>query len=205
MASVNGDMRDLRSADLDSKRFRDSQSKWSHGKRPSAGCKFDWWTLEAVGGSESQRAAARPRPKESDIGHHYRRKDQNFVKGRSTWDLPSRRVEASAKAKAEIQEGSMALSLSLSQPILDASPSLSLSDTFPRSFDASSSPNQPQSLNGYIKPVKEKGTERLIQREYEVVDSYGQASRGKRATQNLRKEANSMELDPTVEDDFQLI
>lgn len=58
--------RDLRSAHQDYKRTKDSQSKWSNGARPLAGCRLDWTTLEAVGGTEQQRAKTRPRGKNSE-------------------------------------------------------------------------------------------------------------------------------------------
>lgn len=58
--------RDLRSANKQWKRGKDASAKWSHGARPLHGCRVDWATMEASGGSEAQRAKARPRRKISE-------------------------------------------------------------------------------------------------------------------------------------------
>ncbi len=58
--------RDLRSAGKDGKRTKDSHAKWSNGARPLPGCRLDLISLEASGGSDSQRAKVRPRHKASD-------------------------------------------------------------------------------------------------------------------------------------------
>ncbi len=59
--------RDLRSANKDFKRTRDSSAKWSNGARPLHGCQLDCATMEAAGGSDSQRAKTRPRHRNSEM------------------------------------------------------------------------------------------------------------------------------------------
>jgi hypothetical protein len=58
--------RDLRSANKEWKRVKDSSAKWSFGVRPSAGVKLDWAHLP-ITGTESQQAHGRPRRKYSDM------------------------------------------------------------------------------------------------------------------------------------------
>lgn len=204
MASITDDQRDLRSAQRDSKRFRDSNTKWSYGARPSVGCKIDWNTLEAVGGSESQRTKMRPRGKLSDESHHKKR-DPNSIKGRPSWEGPQKRHQAAARARDEILDTGMSRSLlGLDAPV--GQRKLSLSESFTYSFDRTESPGRPQSLAVYVRPATERDTERLVQREYEVLDTLGQPLRGKKAKMSLRKQDSTAETIYTTEDEgFELI
>lgn len=58
--------RDLRGANKEWKRGKDSNMKWAHGARPSSGVGYNWWTGEMLSGSESQRSKSRPLGKFSD-------------------------------------------------------------------------------------------------------------------------------------------
>ncbi len=52
--------RDLRSANKEWKRSKDSSAKWSHGHRPSAGVRLDLYSRQPISGSETQQAKSRP-------------------------------------------------------------------------------------------------------------------------------------------------
>jgi hypothetical protein len=57
--------RDLRSANKEWKRAKDSSAKWSHGVRAAAGVRINF-RGEPITGSESQRSKMRPRGKHSE-------------------------------------------------------------------------------------------------------------------------------------------
>ncbi|KAL1840586.1 hypothetical protein VTJ49DRAFT_318 [Mycothermus thermophilus] len=91
-----------------------------------------------------------------------------------------------------IRSNSMSSSLSALSPT-----STSIPDPFIYSFDRTESPNRPLTLEVFVKPSsgnKRHGgrgggeTERLVEREYEVVDENGEALRGRKVRAVLRKE-----------------
>jgi hypothetical protein len=66
---------------------------------------------------------------------------------------------------------------------------MTASDPFVYSFDRTESPGRPLTLEVFVKSG-EKGdrtTEKLVEKEYEVVDGNGEAVRGRRARAFLRR------------------
>ncbi|KAF6789357.1 hypothetical protein CSOJ01_14811 [Colletotrichum sojae] len=178
--------RDLRSAHQDYKRDKDSQSKWANGARPSAGCLLDWASLEAVGGTEQQRAKTRPRGKSSESSH-YRKTQHNVTKFRSHWELPPGRLQSAMQAKEQIKDP-------LSHSLMDLAPSqggwrnLTASEDWKYSFDLVDSPYQPVTLDVFIKKATGRDTERMVEKEYEILNENGQVLKGREARQNLRQD-----------------
>ncbi|KAL0944179.1 uncharacterized protein CTRU02_202066 [Colletotrichum truncatum] len=190
--------RDLRSAHQDYKRDKDSQSKWSNGARPSAGCRMDWATLEAVGGTDHQRAKTRPRGKTSESSHH-KKTQHNVTKFRSHWELPQGRLNSAMQAKEQIADP-------LSQSLMDLAPSyggwrnLSASEDWKYSYDKVESPNRPLTLEVFIK-TSGRETERMVEKEYEILNQNGQILKGRKARQNLRQE----HVPSTEDEGFELV
>ncbi|KAF9869227.1 hypothetical protein CkaCkLH20_13298 [Colletotrichum karsti] len=191
--------RDLRSAHQDYKRDKDSQSKWSNGARPLVGCRIDWANLEAVGGTEHQRAKSRPRVKNSEISH-YRKPQNNVTKMRPHWTSNQGRLNSTMQAREQIKDP-------LSQSLMDLVPSedgwrksLAASEDWKYSFDSTVSPNRPLTLDVFVK-TSGRETERMVEKEYEILNENGQVLKGRKARQSLRQEHA-----PVAEDDgFQLV
>ncbi|OHF03374.1 hypothetical protein CORC01_01427 [Colletotrichum orchidophilum] len=191
--------RDLRSANQEFKRSKDSRSKWSNGARPLAGCHLDWNTMEAVGGSEHQRGMARPRVKNSETSH-YKKTLHNISKFRSHWEFPQGRLHSTARAKEHIKDP-------LSRSVMNMAPSpdvlggLSASEDWKYSFDQVESPGRPMTLDVFVKTTTGRETERMVEKEYEILNENGQVLKGRKARQNLRQEGGRV----SEEDGFQLV
>ncbi|KAJ0320435.1 hypothetical protein COL5a_009792 [Colletotrichum fioriniae] len=191
--------RDLRSANQDFKRSKDSRSKWSNGARPLAGCHLDWYTLEAVGGTEQQRAMTRPRVRNSETSH-YKKHMQNFSKFRSHAEFPQGRLRSAARAKEQIKDP-------LSRSVMNMAPSqdlygdISATEDWKYSFDRVDSPGRPMTLDIFVKTATGRETERMVEKEYEILNENGQVLKGRKARQNLRQEGGRV----SEEDGFQLV
>ena len=61
----------------------------------------------------------------------------------------------------------------------------SVSDNVFYSFDRSESPGKPLALDIFVKTTGRE-TERLVEKEYEVVDGNGETLKGRKARRNLR-------------------
>lgn len=82
---------------------------------------------------------------------------------------------------------------------------LSLSDNSTYSFDRTESPNRPLNLGIFVKTTN-RDTERLVEREYEILDAAGESLHGRKARQDLRKAASAAESRVMEnDDDFELI
>ncbi|OLN95646.1 hypothetical protein CCHL11_04821 [Colletotrichum chlorophyti] len=190
--------RDLRSAHRDFKRDKDSRSKWSNGARPLAGCRLDYVTMEAIGGSEEQCAKTRPRGRQSEFSHN-KKAQHNMTKFRSHWDLPDARVKAAAGVKEQIKDP-------LSQSLVDLVPvpggrrNQGVSEDWMYSFDKNESPGRPLTLDVFVK-TNGRDTERMVEKEYEILNENGQVLKGRKARQNLRHE----QLGVAEDDGFQLV
>lgn len=128
--------------------------------------------------------------------------DKNLTKCRTSWQVPDARVRSKLFAKTEIRDvaasSSLARRLSASTATTTitttdaSSPSPSAAaatsaDPFLYSFDRADSPNAPLTLEVFVKPATPgRDTERLVEREYEVLDGNGEAVRGRRARRVLR-------------------
>jgi hypothetical protein len=126
----------------------------------------------------------------------------NIVKtNRGNYMLPISQVKTKDSAREEMQD--------VSRSIVDLVPSprgTSASDGFLYSFDRTESPVNVLSLDIFVKPDVQ--TEKLVEKEYEILDANGDALRGKKARRNLRKAAsNPIETAPVEGDDeeFELI
>lgn len=75
------------------------------------------------------------------------------------------------------------------------------------SFDRSESPYKPLTLDVFVK-TNPKETEKFVEKEYEILDNNGDALKGRKARQNLRRKnrAASAEEPDVIEDDgFELV
>lgn len=206
--------RDLRSANKEWKRSKDSTSKWSFGSRPLTGCHLDWSTGEVWGGNDdSHRAKARPRGKASDQYGSQNKKLHNINK--LTWgnyDMPSGRVRTKINACEEINETSRSIT-ELLLPATSLARQMSNSDSAVLyHFDRSDTPGKPLTLDIFVKQPTSRDTERFVEKEYEILDANGDALKGRKARRTLRKAASAdlnNALDggqPAAEDDdFELV
>ncbi|KAL2126223.1 hypothetical protein VTI74DRAFT_7098 [Chaetomium olivicolor] len=193
--------RDLRSARKEWKRTKDSNSKWSHGVRPLSGVRFN--INGEVTGTAQQQAGVRPcRRWRSTLS----KPTPNLVKPHPRYDIPYARVRSELHCQAELRDfdtaatplasPSLSHALSLSTAAVAAAPTSagSTGDPFLYSFDRTDTPGGPLTLEVFVKKGKgRKGgeTERLVEREYEVVDGdTGEAVRGRRARALLRREGS---------------
>ncbi|KAH8681603.1 hypothetical protein BX600DRAFT_429524 [Xylariales sp. PMI_506] len=197
--------RDIRSASQDPKRAKEKYAKWAHGVRPSAGCKYNAWDPELIlTGNEGQRNKVRP-------GRTYdthRIQTHNIVKAKFVHDIKPSHSRAKVDAMEELQDPAISRSLIdlLPQPN-DAHRSPGVTDGFLYSFDHNNSPGKPLALDAFIKS-NPRETEKLVEKEYEILDSNGDALKGRKARQNLRRQSpRTMPEEPaTVEDDgFELV
>ncbi len=138
-----------------------------------------------------------------DRVHTYKGKHNIVKTSRGNLELPAGRVRNKISAKDEIRDAS--------RSIIDMLPSArqnSVSDGFLYSFDRTDSPAHVLSLDVFVKST-ERGTEKLVEKEYEILDDNGDAVRGKKARQTLRKSAsNPIEVVRTSDDeddDFELV
>ncbi|KAI2629552.1 hypothetical protein GGR54DRAFT_267545 [Hypoxylon sp. NC1633] len=188
--------RDFRSSAQDSKRFKEHSEKWSRGARL------------VLTGNDGQSEKLRPeRP-----FHNTRMTTQNIVKPRGSGqvrhDLPSSYSRSKMDTLAELQDSS---NVSRSLHDLIPSPQLrrnfSASDNILYSFDRAESPGKPLTLDVFVK-ANPKETEKFVEKEYEILDNNGDALKGRKARQNLRRKnhAQATEEPDIIEDDgFELV
>jgi len=98
------------------------------------------------------------------------------------------------------------------RPLSDLLPSLAAhqADNVLYNFDRVDSPGRSLTLDVFVKPATARETERFIEREYEILDERGDALRGRKARQTLRKAASgggAAEAERIVEDEdgFELV
>ncbi|RYP48360.1 hypothetical protein DL768_005729 [Monosporascus sp. mg162] len=196
--------RDLRSAAQDSKRFKEHKAKWSLGARSSAGV-YQLWNPDRLTGSASQQAKVRPQKRLYD--HH---QSSNIVKPRTgmiAHGAPQSHSRAKCDALAELKDPS-----NISRSIHDFLPSpddrrLDVSDNFLYSFDRTDTPGGPLSLDIFVK-TSPRETEKLVEKEYEILDANGDALKGRKARRDLRRKSPQPVAEEAriVEDDgFELI
>lgn len=125
-------------------------------------------------------------------------------------DCSKRRTRSKVSAKEEIDEAAR-----VSRSILDYLPSSprrqtsNPMDNILYSFDRADSPGRPLTLEVFVKTTG-RDTEKFVEKEYEVIDSHGDALKGRKARRNLRRGASvgpngadeELEVD---EDGFQLV
>lgn len=178
--------RDLRSADREFKRDRDLASKWMYGSRPLG----DKSAFAAAGEEyfpklhEDTPALLRPSKKMSQCSHATK-KNCNTNKRGANGQLPPSRIRATGHVREEIQEATLARSL------VDLLPSTQLHRatygplTLHDSISRAEVPVVPLPLSVFVKSTGRE-TEKLVEKEYEVLDDNGQLLKGRKARYNLR-------------------
>ncbi|KAI1383389.1 uncharacterized protein F4822DRAFT_76048 [Hypoxylon trugodes] len=197
--------RDFRSTAQDSKRFKEHTEKWSRGTRPSGGCTYSWVQDKIIGGSESQIEKVRP----EGPGHHsHRYETGNVVKPRETSStLRTRHSRNKIDVITELHDPTnISRSLHDLLPSPSARRSLSVSDNILYSFDRTESPGKALTLDVFVKS-KPKETEKFVEKEYEILDNNGDALKGRKARQNLRRKNHAPANEPDVIEDegFELV
>ncbi|KAK3940657.1 hypothetical protein QBC46DRAFT_121922 [Diplogelasinospora grovesii] len=184
--------RDLRSASKERKRSKDSATKWRRGSRPSGGVQSNWITGELISGSD---AKTRPKKRKSETGFSTKQPG-NQVKLRATYDghhygrlvtTLYAQQEATDKTNLRSSVGDL-LSPSPTPTPPGRTRRSSVSDNFLYSFDRVDSPGQPVALEYFVKTTGRE-TEKLVEKEYEVLDSQGEALKGRKARRILRQKA----------------
>jgi hypothetical protein len=101
----------------------------------------------------------------------------------------------------------------ISRSLIDLLPSPNRSrnpqvtDGFLYSFDRKDTPGQPLSLEVFVK-TSTKETEKLVEKEYEILDNNGDALKGRKARRNLRGQSRPpMAEEPAIieDDGFELL
>jgi hypothetical protein len=100
----------------------------------------------------------------------------------------------------------------ISRSLIDLLPSPTMrrnsaTDGFLYSFDRSDSPGRPLTLDVFVK-TNPKETEKLVEKEYEILDNNGDALKGRKARRNLRRPNQPQTADEpaVIEDDgFELV
>jgi hypothetical protein len=143
----------------------------------------------------------------------HRPKKHNVVKIMwGNWEQPWQRTRTAISAKEELAEANDSRSIAdmlRDPPSHGASRSgvTSPADSVVYSFDSTQSPNRPMALDLFVKATGRE-TEKLVEREYEVVDEHGDAVKGRKARKTLRNASGQAapETDMVEEDDgFELI
>ncbi|KAL2120621.1 hypothetical protein VTJ04DRAFT_4648 [Mycothermus thermophilus] len=201
--------RDLRAARTEWKHHKDHVEKWAHGSRYLYGVKtFNGQPMRSEALSKAQLEKSRP----AKVRNNGTVKTHNIVKpfGRHMYVTPPSRQRVACHVFAEMHDAAdlydrgfhpnstrkqpSASDIIARRNSLSASASAASGDPFIYSFDRTTSPNAPLSLEVFIKPASQNrhrvggDTERLVEREYEVVDENGQAVRGRKVRTLLRKE-----------------
>lgn len=191
--------RDLRGAHRDVKRHKDSARKWRLGEAPSPGVRWNYITNEPLSGSESQQRKVRPilpRGPNPDKVH------RNVVKlhhsGNQDLSAPRLKVESSIREELEASRSDPR-----GEDTGAGSPGVA-NDPFLYSFDRAVTPGGPLTLDVFVKAPTARDTERLVEKEYEVVDEHGQALKGREAKRNLRM-SGSEPAERSVDDGFELV
>ncbi|KAK4244283.1 hypothetical protein C7999DRAFT_17444 [Corynascus novoguineensis] len=197
--------RDLRSNNKEWRRTKDSAVKWSHGSRPLAGITvgMNYWHGPGVNGKTApEHMFAKRRPEKKHSEH------KRALNGYS----PRHRV--GLYTQADVLEATIAADDVPSTP--GAVPPADAGVLY--SFDRTDTPGRALALDVFVKTTNGgKETERLIEKEYEVLDVNGDAVRGRKAKAILRKGTERVKGNDTaaggegdkdgeeVEDGFELI
>jgi len=127
---------------------------------------------------------------------------------RNGYDLPVGRVKAKLHAARECDDPS-SLSISELPPLTPhIVRRMSTTDTVLYSYDRADTPGKPLTLDIFIKAPTARETEKLVEKEYEILDSHGQALKGPKARHNLRHAVTDLGPDSeetTEVDGFELL
>lgn len=92
-------------------------------------------------------------------------------------------------------------------PSPQAQRSFSIADNVLYSFDRAETPGKPLTLDVFVK-TNPKETEKFVEKEYEILDQNGDALKGRKARQNLRRRGPvpaAEESDIMEDDGFELV
>jgi len=105
---------------------------------------------------------------------------------RSNRNVPTGRVKAKLHATHECDDPSSRSLAELTPVAQHLVRRMSATDNALYSFDRTDTPGRPLTLDIFIKAPTERDTERLVEKEYEILDANGQALKGRKARRNLR-------------------
>lgn len=119
-------------------------------------------------------------------------------------NLPAGRVRERIHLNDEIKETSRSIADIL--PRYPLTRRLSAADHVLYSFDRAETPGKPLGLDVFVKKSGRE-TEKLVEKEYEVLDGNGEALKGRKARRHLRKVASDPAASQTTEEDdgFELV
>jgi len=182
--------RDLRSANKEWRRGKDSNVKWAHGSRYLAGISTNYDDGPFITGATAPAhmfAKHRPNKRPSEA-HHHSRISQNIVKTRSAYDMPPSRLRSKMHCQTEIEAATSSPTIDLPRGMFPAPTTVPPADAdVLYSFDRTDTPGRPLTLEVFVKNTAGRDTEKLVEREYEVLDGNGDAVRGRRARAVLRR------------------
>ncbi|KAK3292341.1 uncharacterized protein B0H64DRAFT_445280 [Chaetomium fimeti] len=183
--------RDLRSANKEWRRGKDSNVKWAHGSRYLAGIdrnSCDDTFRTGATAPDHMFAKCRPNKRPSEA-YHRAKMSQNIVKTRSASEMPPARRRSKMHCQTEIEAASLPVDLPRGLfPAPATAPSADAEVLY--SFDRADTPGRPLTLEVFVKNTAGRDTERLVEREYEVLDGNGDAVSGRRARAVLRRGAS---------------
>lgn len=121
-------------------------------------------------------------------------------------EIPSKRVRSKVSAQEEIDAASRSVLDYLPSPVRRQN---SATDNILYSFDRTDSPGRPVTLDIFVKTTG-RDTEKLVEKEYEILDENGDALKGKKARRTLRQGVStgnkSADDEPEVDEDgFELV
>lgn len=122
--------------------------------------------------------------------------------------IPSNSVRSKVSAQEEIDAASHSVLDYLPSPVRRQS---STADNILYSFDRTESPGRPLTLDIFVKSTG-RDTEKLVEKEYEILDTNGDALKGRKARRTLRHGAGAAtgtkptDDEPEVDEDgFELV
>ncbi|KAB5576473.1 hypothetical protein GE09DRAFT_1216169 [Coniochaeta sp. 2T2.1] len=202
--------RDLRGASQEYKRYQDSTHKWRLGAIPLSpvrGVYIDDGRGSVITTVDRPAELGKVRPRHGDHASDPHKDGRNLNKvGRSNhWSSSYRTVIAKTRIADEIDAAAAAGFKDHAGGDPPVSPTAGVgNDPFIYSFDSVVTPGAPLSLDVFVKQPTARDTERLVEKEYEVVDENGLALKGKERKGNLRKTGSGVE-EARVEDGFEIV
>lgn len=127
-----------------------------------------------------------------------------MVKARSNWDTPDAQIRSKQHTRMEMADLSLS-DLPLPSPSWVEVPTAA--DNILYSFDRKDTPDsRPLTLDVFVKePDAAKETEKLVAKEYEVLDGNGESVKGKKAKKVLNTGKTDLEERIVEDDGFELV
>ncbi|CAK7210283.1 hypothetical protein SBRCBS47491_000724 [Sporothrix bragantina] len=206
------DHEDFRGANRDQQRWTNHTQKWGRDREPAcADCYHDSEECQKavplgtyMRGVNLAKMTKTLRPPRLDTSNFNK---LNRVTG---WTKPVRRQHTTTDALAEVQiANTMTSSFIVSSSYTPVTSTAPISDAplgseLDAPLDDGAAPLRSLPLAAFVKEPSVKDTERMVNREYEIVDSNGSTATGRRARELLRQSPTSSAV-PTTDGDFELI